>query len=87
MRTVPDRIGHHGHGLYRRMQAKIPALAGKTVNACVAPDVGAVSPVFAQFHIVNVCRRARFENEHKLVLRPVQGAHAAIVFGPDTDVL
>ena len=72
MRTVPDGIRNHGHGLDRRMQAQIIPVAAKAVNASIAPDVRAISAVLAEFHIVDVGRGARLENEHKFMLRPVQ---------------
>ena len=69
------------------MQAQIIPVAAKAVNAGIAPDVRAISTVFAEFDIVDVGRGARFENEHEFMLRPVQGAHAAVVLGPDAEVL
>jgi hypothetical protein len=47
MRTVPDRICHHGNRFYRRMQAKVGSLAAKAVHAGVAPDVSPLSAMLA----------------------------------------
>src|SRR6476620_9322121 len=68
------------------MQGQIIPVAAKAVNASIASDVRAISAVLAEFYIVNVGSGARLENEHKFVLRPVQGTHATVVLDPDAEV-
>src|ERR1700682_4455851 len=46
MRAVPDRIRHHRHRFYGGMQAQVRAVAAKTIDARIVPDVGTVAPVF-----------------------------------------
>jgi len=72
VRTIPNGVRDHCHGLDRRMQAQIIPVAAKAVNASIAPGVRAISAVLAELHIVDVGRGARLKNEHKFMLRPVQ---------------
>ena len=58
MRTIPDSVRDHGHGLDRRMQAQIIPVVAKAVNTSIAPDVRAISAVLAEFQIVDVGRGA-----------------------------
>ena len=61
MRTIPDSVSDHGHGLNGRMQAQIIPVAAKAVNASIAPDVRAISAVLAEFYIVDVGRGAQLK--------------------------
>ena len=53
----------------------------------VLPDVGAVAAVLAELEAVDVRRRAVLEDEDQLMPGAVEGPHAAVVLGPDDQVL
>src|SRR5260370_2273817 len=72
MRAIPEGISHHRHGLYGRMERQITAVFAQAVHARIVPHISAVSPVFAQFDVVNVGRRAGLEDKYELMLRAVE---------------
>ncbi len=87
MTTVTDRIRNQAHRLYRRMQRQLlEPFSGKGIDARIVPDVTAVSPVLAQFEVIDMGRIPVPENKNKLVLGPVKRTHSGIVFAPDTEL-
>src|SRR5690349_6162116 len=57
------------------------------VHAAVLPDIGPVSSVLAQLKRVDMRSSAVLEGKHQFVPGAVEGPHAAIVLGPDDEVL
>ena len=68
------------------MKGKVGAISAEAVHASVAPDIGAVAAVLAEFNIVDVRFGSRLEDEHEFMLRTIERSHAAIGLGPDTDI-
>ena len=58
-----------------------------TARAGIVPDVCPISPVFAEFDIVDVRCAPGFEDADELVLRAIERSHAGVVLGPDADIL
>ena len=54
MGTVPDGIRHQCDRFDRRMKGKVGTLSAEAVHAGVAPDIGAVAAVLAEFDIIDV---------------------------------
>src|SRR5258708_23606935 len=63
------------------------ALARLNIGAVVAPDIAAVTPVFAKLDIIGVTPLAGLEDKHQLVLGAVERPHAGAALHPDRDVL
>src|SRR5690242_3929647 len=87
--TVPsgailDGIDDHCQRLYGRMRLQLlhPA-AAEGVHSGIDPDVGSVPAALTKTEIIDVLARADLEDEHQLVLGPIERAHASIRFGPD----
>lgn len=62
-------------------EISVPALA-EGIGARVVPDVGAITPVAAEFDIVDVRRIAMPEDEAELMLGAVKASHAGVVLVP-----
>jgi hypothetical protein len=62
------------------------SLFGKSVNSRVFPDIRTVTAEFAELNIVAMSGFAVPEDEDKLMARSIEGAHAAVVLDPDTQV-
>src|SRR5690348_12183594 len=62
------------------------AAAAERVDRRVVPDVGSIPTVTPQLHIVGMRLVADPVDEHHLVLRTVQPAHARVRLAPDADI-
>ena len=88
MRAVANGVGNQRHRLDRGMHRQLfraPRL--QAVEAGIIPDIGAIAAMAAELDIIDVRRRAVFEDRNQLVLGAVEAAHAAIVLAPDTEIL
>ena len=54
MGAVPDGICHQRDWFDRRMKGKVGTIVTEAVHAGVAPDIGAVAAVLAEFDIIDV---------------------------------
>src|ERR1700704_3105955 len=87
---VEDRVGHQRHGLHGRMkrqQVPLLGLAREGVDSGVPPDIAAVSLKAPELDVVAGRSPPGLEDEDKLVLAAVEGAHPAIVLDPNAEVL
>lgn len=57
------------------------------VDARKVPHVGTVAAILPELHVVAVRFATVLEDEHRLVLAPMQRAHSAIVLDPNAPVL
>src|ERR1700736_4161798 len=70
-RAIHDRVGDEGHRFYRWVQRQEIALRfapTKIADAGIVPNVGSVSAILPELHIVPVRRGTRFEDQDQLVL-------------------
>jgi hypothetical protein len=54
MGAVPDGIRHQSDRFDGRMKGKVGTIVTEAVHAGVAPDIGAVAAVLAEFNVVDV---------------------------------
>src|SRR5262249_36141014 len=54
IRTVPDRIGHQGDRLDRRIRGKLASRAHESILTRVIPDIASVAAVLAESDMVDV---------------------------------
>jgi hypothetical protein len=88
LRAVLDCVRDERDRLNRRMHLELVHSTGlERVHAGIVPDIGAVSPVLTELEIVDVWCSPVLEGKDQLVLRAIEGPHAAIVLIPHTDVL
>src|SRR5216683_7179591 len=62
-------------------------LTGERRRSRVAPDVTPVAPVLAQLNVISMDSAAVLEHEDEFVLAAIERSHAAVILGPDAEVL
>src|SRR5258705_4244113 len=65
---------------------QVIALARLNIGSVVAPDIAAVTPVFAKLDIIGVTPLAGLEDKPQLMLGAVERSHAGVALHPDRDV-
>lgn len=87
-RDILDGIRDHLHRLDRRMQLQLvhPSRLQR-VDPTILPDIGPVATMLAQFERIDVRCGPFLPGKDQFVAGAVEGAHAAIVLGPDDEVL
>src|SRR5260221_116321 len=87
-RDVPDGVGNHRDRLDRGMHREfIKASGTERIDAGIFPNICPVAAVLAKLKRVGMRGTAALEYKTKLVLGPIEAAHASIVLRPDHEVL
>ena len=66
-RAVFDSVGDESHRFNRRMgRQQLVATAAEAIDPVVLPYIGAIAPMPAEFHVVDVVGGAAFENKDEI---------------------